>query len=243
MDLIKKIEEYVEENIGSFHKSRIHKLTTRNLTKLLKQKNPYLYRAKDLNTPQEIVESIASAFLSSAEETMFGDWLEQLAIYIAGLVYNGTKSTSEGIDLELDKDGIHYVVSIKSGPRWSNSSSLAKLKDNFIKAQRIYRTSGNKRPCEAIEGCCYGLEKNPNKTTHLKLCGKSFWEFISGSPDLYIDLIKPLGTKAHEKNAEYMMEYHRMITRFTLEFANSYCDYDGSINWTKIVKLNSLNNV
>lgn len=207
MDLIKKIEEYVEENIGSFHKSRIHKLTTLNLTKLLKQKNPYLYRAKDLNTPQEIVESIASAFLSSAEETMFGDWLEQLAIYIAGLVYNGTKSTSEGIDLELDKDGIHYVVSIKSGPRWSNSSSLAKLKDNFIKAQRIYRTSGNKRPCEAIEGCCYGLEKNPNKTTHLKLCGKSFWEFISGSPDLYIDLIKPLGTKAHEKNAEYMMEY------------------------------------
>ena len=243
MDLIKKIEEYVEENIGSFHNSRIHKLTTLNLTKLLKQKNPYLYIAKDLNTPQEIVESIASAFLSSAEETMFGDWLEQLAIYIAGLVYNGTKSTSEGIDLELDKDGIHYVVSIKSGPRWSNSSSLAKLKDNFIKAQRIYRTSGNKRPCEAIEGCCYGLEKNPNKTTHLKLCGKSFWEFISGSPDLYIDLIKPLGTKAHEKNAEYMMEYHRMITRFTLEFANSYCDYDGSINWTKIVKLNSLNNV
>lgn len=239
MNLLQKISEYVVQNISTFHESRLVKLRTLNLENLLKRKNPYLYKAKDLNTPQDIVENLALAFLSSAEETMFGDWLEQLAIFIASECYGGRKSTSEGIDLEMDKDGIHYIISIKSGPRWSNSSSLAKLKDNFLKAKRVYRTSGNKMPCEAIEGCCYGKERNENKISHLKLCGEAFWEFISGSSHLYIDLIEPLGSDAKQKNEVYMKEYNRMITRFTKDFANDYCTIDGEIDWAKIVRLNS----
>lgn len=239
MNLLQEVSAYVSQNISTFHEARLNKLKTLNLDNLLKRKNPYLYKAKDLNTPQEIVESIASAFLSSAEETMFGDWLEQLAIFIASYSFGGYKSTSEGIDLEMDKDGIHYIVSIKSGPKWSNSSSLAKLKDNFLKAKRIYRTSGNKLPCEAIEGCCYGKENNPDKISHIKLCGEAFWEFISGSKTLYIDLIEPLGTDAKQKNEIYMKEYKKMITRFTKKFANDYCNVNGEIEWDKIVFLNS----
>ena len=134
-DLLKKVENYVKKHISEFHESRLKKLETLKLDALIKKKNPYLYKAKDLNTPEAIVRSIADAFMSSAEETMFGDWLEGLAIFIAHEVYGGTKSNAEGIDLELDKDGIHYIVSIKSGPNWSNSSSMAKLKQNFLKAQ------------------------------------------------------------------------------------------------------------
>ena len=125
-DLINEVEGYVAANIGFFHEARIEKLKSLRLENLLVRKNPYLYKAKDLNTPQDVVESIASAYMSSAEETMFGDWLEGLAIYIAKFVYNGHKSSAEGMDLELDKDGIHYFISIKSGPNWSNSSSLKK---------------------------------------------------------------------------------------------------------------------
>ncbi len=149
--LISQVEDYVANNIAYFHSSRIDKLKSLQLNRLIKSKNPYLYKAKNLNTPQEIVESIASAFLSSAEESMFGDWLEGLAIFIANIVYNGYKSSAEGIDLEMDKDGTHYFISIKSGPKWSNSSSLKKLKENFLKAKRIYHTSGNRNLCEAIK--------------------------------------------------------------------------------------------
>lgn len=237
--LIYQVKAYVESNISFFHMSRIDKLKSLQLDKLLKSKNPYLYKAKDLNTPQEVVESIASAFLSSAEESMFGDWLEGLAIYVACQVYNGYKSAAEGIDLEFDKDGIHYFVSIKSGPKWSNSSSLKKLKENFLKAKRIYHTSGNKGLCEAIEGCCYGKEANIQKESHIKLCGARFWEFISGSKSLYLDIIDPLGTDASEKNDSYKQEYDKMITRFTRAFISSYCDDDGNILWSKIVEINS----
>lgn len=229
----------MEDNIDTFHNARLKKLTTLKLVELLKKKNPYLYKAKALNTPQEIIEGIAAAFMSSAEETMFGDWLEQLAIHIASIVYNGHKSTSEGIDLELDKDGIHYIVSIKSGPHWSNSSSMKKLVENFARAKRAYRTSGNKLPCEAIEGCCYGKQSNPNRITHIKLCGEKFWTFISGIPSMYLDIIAPLGINARKHNDKYHEQYDKMISRFTRDFANTFCGDDGSINWDKIVRLNS----
>ena len=237
--LITQVEAYVENNISFFHTSRIDKLKSLRLDKLLKSKNPYLYKAKKLNTPQEVVESIAAAFISSAEESMFGDWLEGLAIFVAFQVYNGHKSSAEGIDLEMDKDGVHYFVSIKSGPKWSNSSSLKKLKENFLKAKRIYHTGGNRGLCQGVEGCCYGKEPNIQKESHIKLCGQRFWQFISGSESLYLDIIEPLGINATEKNRDYQEEYDRMITRFTRDFISNYCDNDGNILWGKIVTLNS----
>lgn len=239
MNLIKDVEEYVACNIKYFHEARLNKLGKISLKALLSKKNPYLYKAKNLCTPQEVVEALASAFMSSAEETMFGDWLEQLAIFVAGKVYGGYKSTSTGIDFEMDKDGIHYIVSVKSGPNWSNSSSHKTMLDNFARAKRIYRTGGNNLPCEAIEGCCYGRDQKPDKTTHYKLCGELFWSFISGSDKMYTEIIEPLGTNAHHHNSEYHKEYKRMISRFSKDFANSYCDENGDINWAKIVMMNS----
>lgn len=238
-DIIEKVQQYVQEHIGEFHKKRIEKLSQLKLKKLLKQKNPYLYKAKDLNTPEKVVRSLADAFMSSAEETLFGDWLEGLAIFVAHEVYGGSKSSSEGIDLEMDKEGIHYVVSIKSGPNWSNSSSMAKLKQCFRKAQRIHATSGNKQLCIPIEGCCYGNKKSSAEADHTKLCGQAFWSFISGSSSLYTDIVEPLGTDAHVKNEEYQKEYGKMITKFSREFANEYCDENGAIKWPEIVELNS----
>lgn len=237
--LIQAIEDYVSNHIGEFHEARLRKLEELNLTKLIIRKNPYLYRAKDVNTPQGIVEAITSAFMSSAEETMFGDWLEQLAIFVANQTFGAHKSAAEGIDFEMDKDGIHYVVSVKSGPNWSNSSSKKKLIENFAKAKRIYRTSGNHAPFEAIEGCCYGKDKNPDKGSHLKLCGEKFWFFISGIPSMYTDIIEPLGCEAHSHNVSYDKEYAKLISRLTREFANSFCLDDGSLDWDKIVQLNS----
>ena len=234
-----KITEYVGKHIGDFHANRIEKLQSLNLDTLLKKKNPYLFKAKDMATPEQIVRNFASAFMSSAEETMFDDWIEKLAIYVAQETCGGKKSSAEGIDLEMDKNGIHYLVSIKSGPNWSNSSSMAKFKQNFLKAQRIYRTSGNRIPCEAIEGCCYGNKTRRSTDSHTRLCGQDFWEFISDRESLYTDIIEPLGNDAHKQNQMYAKEYNRMITKFAKEFSNKYCDEDGNIKWDDVVRFNS----
>ncbi|GAI19912.1 unnamed protein product, partial [marine sediment metagenome] len=128
---LKDISKYVEENIGDFHKKRISSLDSLKLSRVLKRKNPYLFKAKYVLTAEKIIRGLVDAHISSNEETIFGDWLEGLAIYINKKVYGGWKSGVTGIDLEFNKDGIRYIVNIKSGPNWGNSSQITKMISDF----------------------------------------------------------------------------------------------------------------
>lgn len=119
--------QYVEDNIGVFHEKRILSLNNLKLSKILGRKNPYLYKAKNVLTADEIVRSIVDAHLSSSEEGIFGDWLEGLAIFINEKVFNGRKSGIPGIDLEFDYDDKRFIVTIKSGPNWGNSSQIKRF--------------------------------------------------------------------------------------------------------------------
>ena len=117
---------------------------------------------------------------------------------------------------------------------------IKKLCENFVKAKRIFKTSGHKANCECIEGCCYGTDASPLKNDgHYKLCGKLFWEFISGDSDLYTDIIEPLGINASFMNQKYKIEYDKMITRFSKDFGEIFSDKEGNLLWNKILKLNS----
>ena len=234
-----EITDYVEANIQVFHQRRLENLQKLKLMNVVKQKNPYLFKAKNINTASEFVKTILEARLSSQEETIFGGFLEGLAIFICAKVYGGQKSSAEGIDLEFEKDTIRYIVSIKSGPNWGNSSQVSKLKDNFRKAKRILRTNTSSANVVAINGCCYGKNQKSDKGDYLKLCGQKFWEFISGDTNLYTDIIEPLGHQAKERNERFMQEYGRVINKFTLEFIQKFCNADGSILWEEIVKFNS----
>ena len=237
--LIDDVIKYVEENISNFHKQRIDKIKTLSLKQVLKKKNPYLFKAKYLMTSEEIIRQLIEAYISSSEETMFGDWLEGLAIYINEKVFNGKKSGIPGIDLEFDNYGIKYIVSIKSGPNWGNSSQIKKMKNDFASAQKTLLTSNSKMNIRSINGCCYGKCKNNNKGLYYKYCGQEFWEFIGGNENIYLDIIEPLGHKAKERNEEYIEQYSQMINKFTKEFSNLFCDNNGNIDWKNLVKYNS----
>lgn len=236
---ITDVTKYVASNIGNFHKKRIESLDTLSLTKVLKRKNPYLFKAKHLLTAEEIIKSLVDAHISSNEETIFGDWLEGLAIFVNNKVYGGWKSGIPNIDLEFDKNNVRYIVNIKSGPNWGNSSQIAKMRADFTSAKRTLRTSNSKLTVEAINGCCYGKTKKADKGDYFKFCGQEFWAFISGNEDLYIDIIEPLGYQAKKQNDTFLLSYAKMVNKFNKEFTKNYCLEDGSIDWKKIVKLNS----
>ncbi|MBR6575969.1 MAG: hypothetical protein IKK73_02440 [Akkermansia sp.] len=237
--LIQDIRRYVIDNIGAFHQARLYNLNRLKLKKVIAHKNPYLFRAKNADTAEFIVRSIVDAFLSSGEETIFGDWLEGLAIYICHRVYGGRKSSARGVDLEFDKEGCHYLVSIKSGPNWGNSSQIKKLTEEFKSAKITLRTSRHRMNIVAVNGCCYGRDKFPDKGDYFKYCGQDFWAFISGEEDLYTELIEPLAAQAKERNDEFSQQYSRKINLFVREFIDEFCRADGSIDWEKIVVFNS----
>lgn len=237
--ILKDVTLYVEEHIGTFHKKRIERLNSLKLKTVLKKKNPYLFKAKHLLTANEIVQGIADAYISSGEETIFGDWLEGLAIFINKKVFGGWKSGIANIDLEFDKDNIRYIVNIKSGPNWGNSSQISKMKADFKTAQRTLRTSDSNIIVVSINGCCYGIDNHPDKGDYYKYCGQKFWEFISGNKDLYTEIIEPLGHKSKERNDEFIESYSNMINKFTRDFIKDFCKPNGEIDWIKLVEFNS----
>ncbi len=236
---IQKVVKYVEDNIAAFHIKRIENINKLKLSQVLKRKNPYLFKAKYMQTSEQIIRGIVDAHISSNEETIFGNWLEGLAIFINNEVYGGYKSGITGIDLEFNKDNIRYIVTIKSGSNWGNSSQIKKMLSDFKTAKKILRTSNSQINVVAINGCCYGIDRNPDKGEYFKYCGQEFWHFISGEENLYIELIEPLGYKAREKNDDFMLSYTQMINKFTREFSNSFCKKNGDIDWKKLVEFNS----
>jgi hypothetical protein len=58
---------------------------------VMKRKNPYLFKAKNIQTAEELVKYVLDAFLSSQEETIFGDLMEELAIFVCKKIFDGYK--------------------------------------------------------------------------------------------------------------------------------------------------------
>jgi hypothetical protein len=232
--------EFVNENIVDFHKRRISSLENLNLNKLLR-KNPYLFKAKNISTANELITGLLDAFLSSSEEKLFGDFLEELAIFIAGKTFNGHKSSATGVDLEFFKNDVHYIVSIKSGTNWGNSSQHKKLEQDLANAVRRIQQSHHALNVRAVLGICYGKTRTNILHGYLKVVGQNFWYLISDNKELYKDIIEPIGYRAKEHNEVFFLEKNRVVNRFTKLFLDRYCYENGDINWDKLVEFNSGN--
>ena len=235
-----EITQYVNDNIDDFHTRRLEILSALTLSALVR-KNPYLFRAKNIGKASELVEGTMSALLSSSEEEQFGRFLEGLAIFVAQKATGGVKSSAPGVDLEFVSDGTHYVVSIKSGPNWGNSSQQKKLGEDLQKA--VVRLKQGRVTADSILGICYGktrTRRHPERG-YLKLVGQNFWAFISGSKTLYTDIIVPLGYKAKEHNDLYLQKLNNMSNLLTVQFGEMFCGADGAIDWDRLVRANSGN--
>lgn len=237
----KKIEKFVNDNIDTFHAKRIEKIKALKLNQVLNNKNPYLFRAKNLNLANELIAALLDARLSSGEETSFGGFLEELAIYVASITGNGKKSGIEGIDIELTRKNIRYLIAVKSGKNWGNAAQHARQRENFKRAVKVLKQSIFVGELQPTLGISYGRFKTVNTGQFLHIGGQSFWHLISGDSELYTDLIEPLGHEADAHNKRFNEEKDATYNRLTREFTNEYCDTDGKIDWPKLVEFVSGN--
>ena len=106
--------------LTEFYTSLTGKLDKIKIDQILKRKNPYLYRAKGISSASQILEDILSAFISSSEETLFGNcFFEPIALVVAG----GQKAVTEGVDITVDRDNTLYSIAVKSGTSVFNADS------------------------------------------------------------------------------------------------------------------------
>jgi hypothetical protein len=235
-----KVNTYVNENMVDFHQRRIVSLETLRLDDLLK-KNPYLFKAKNITTAGDLIAGLLDARLSSSEEKLFGDFLEDLAIFIASRTCDGHKSTAPGVDLEFENKGVHYIVSIKSGTNCGNSSQQSKLAEDLRKAVTRVKQSRHGTNAQPVLGICYGKTRTSYLRGYLKVVGQNFWYLVSENEHLYTDIIEPIGYRAKEHNDAFYEEKARVVNRFTREFIDRFCHSTGAINWVRLVQFNSGN--
>ena len=239
----REVTAYVRSNIGTFHTKRLESLTRLRLPSLLRRKNPYLFKSKNIAAVADLVKSLLDAHLASQEETLFGNFLEGLAIHVAERVHGGIKSSATGIDLEFVKGGVRHLISIKSGPNWGNSSQVKKMREDFKRSIGVIRQGDRSISIVAVNGCCYGRDAKPDKGDYIKLCGQDFWALISNDDEFYTRIIKPLGYDAKRWNDEFAAKYSAVINRFSQQFTERFCDAQGSIDWHRLVAFSSAKSI
>jgi hypothetical protein len=122
------LEKIVGECLDEFYKRRLLKLNGLKLKDTLKRKNPYLFRAIGTEKAQDIVEGLLSAYMSSSDETTFGNaFFEPLAKKVSG----GVVSPSEGVDVALETDRRYVAIAVKSGTSIFNADSRKRQSQNF----------------------------------------------------------------------------------------------------------------
>ena len=235
-----ELNSFVNEHISIFHQTKLNILKSTSLRSLLQKKNPYLFKAKNISIASDLVKSVLDAFLSSSEEKLFGDFLEELAVFISSRTCGGRKSAATGIDLEFDQEGTRYLVSVKSGPNWGNSSQQRRQELDFQNAVKVLKQSKRKLDVQPVLGICYGKVKTSYLRGYMKVVGQNFWYLISGNENLYTEIIEPIGYRAKEHNAKFKKEKSKLINLFTKEFIEDFCT-DGAIDWKKLVEFNSGN--
>ena len=234
-----EVVKAVATALETFYANLIEKIDGLNIKKVMKRKNPYLYRAKAMQSASEIVESVLTAFVSSSEETIFGNcFFEPIAIAASG----GNKALAEGIDIMIQDNTTNTIsaIAVKSGPAVFNADSKKRQEQNFMVASKLAQQV--KARYEAYIGYCYGKKTDSGRgkpKMYQELAGKRFWTELTGDEDFYIKIIGYMGTMPEKYVADYKESYNKAANRLVREFSNSFCKEDGSIDWEKLVEFNS----
>jgi hypothetical protein len=231
------VVEAIAKALDDFYGALIKKVDALNIKTIMRKKNPYLFRAKAMNGAAQIVEAILSAFISSSEETIFGNvFFEPIATAAAG----GQKALAEGVDIMVEKADVIYAVAVKSGTSVYNASSKKRQEQNFAAARKLAQQA--KKRFEPIIGYSYGRKKSSDKglaKIHTEIAGQAFWAELTGDKDFYIDLVRYMDKLPEKYVEEFEASYQKAANRLVKDFTTLFCKEDGSIDWESLVAFNS----
>lgn len=232
-----QVMQAIANALEEFYSILIEKINKLDIVKIMKHKNPYLYRAKAMQSASEIVESVLSAYVTSSEETIFGNcFFEPLAIAASG----GNKALAEGIDIMMHEENTIYAVAVKSGTSVFNADSKKRQEENFTAAAKLAQQA--RMRYDPIIGYGYGKKKETGRgkpKMYRELAGKQFWSELTGDDDFYLKIIKFMGILPEQYVTAYKESYNKASNRLVREFSNQFCTEDGSIDWEKLVEFNS----
>lgn len=215
-----------------------------NLSRIL-SKNPYLYRALGFSDSSEFIMQLMVAFVSSSDETIFGnDFLEPLAFFAATNANEHgnverivTVSAGAGQDIAIETATSYLAIAVKSGKNIFNAQSTKGQSAEFTALNsRLKKLNKSIRP---IIGYGYGRKMQRKASNDEKLAGQAFWRLLTGESDFYLRLSSAMECFAGEHGAAYRLAFEQKHQQLLREFMIDYVDEVGKILWQKIVIFNS----
>lgn len=222
--------------LEAFYQGLTNALDRLDIDTVLRRKNPYLYLARGNRTAAQIVDSILAAYVSSAEETIFGNtFFEPLALALSG----GQKAVTEGVDITVDTGSAIFGIAVKSGTSVFNADSRKRQEQNFQAAQR--RVQQAHKAFFPVVGYGYGRKQASGKRGkfYLELAGQDFWAWLTGDPDFYLKIVRYMGAKPDDYALRLEEAYARAENRMVRAFTERFCLEDGSVDWDALIRLNS----
>lgn len=231
-----ELELKIAECLTYFYAARLAGLERLKLTNILRKKNPYLYRALGVEKASEIVEQIMAAYVSSSDETIFGNaFFEPLA----RLAANGKVADGEGVDFVVETDTRILAVAVKSGPNWGNADQHKRQSTNFdALRKRLYKMQ---KQFDPLCGQSYGQQcsEPTDQARYRRRSGQAFWQEITGDADFYLKLIRLMKDAPAKNRAGYRLLWDAAVNKFTAEFVRDFCEPTGAIDWEKLTRFTS----
>jgi hypothetical protein len=189
------------------------------LTKILKKKDPFLYRLRGIETATGFLEDAFRAHESSSEETVLGNSMQAL---VTALSESGVGAG----DIFLERDGILWVIQVKSGkdtvPGWAWPEVFRDLKRKVMTQSRV--SSPGRRGVQAMLGILRGTPPSDTVETlrsddpelngfqYHKKVGSAFVGWMTGLNDLS----RMAGTM-HSRGADLALERESCQSRLRAE--------------------------
>jgi len=232
----KALEQAVQNRLDEFYERRIAKLSTLDMKKTLRRKNPYLFRAVGLLDANEVIERLLNDFMSSSDETIFGDaFFEPLAKDLG----SGSVAPSEGVDVVVETATTYKAIAVKSGPSVFNAQSRRRQNQDFLALRG--RMMKLQKHFDAIVGYSYGKKYSlPNESKiFTELAGQTFWAELTGVEECYLLIIDAMKDLPLRHKDRFNEEWAKAKNRFVKEFITDFCTDDGMIDWSRLLEFNS----
>jgi hypothetical protein len=194
---------------------------------IIRNKNPYLYRASGIVTCEDLVRRALQDYVSASVEGYFGSFFESVARILSG----GIKPVGGGeVDLDVRQGQTARLYAIKSGAKGFNSSSYDKARRDLESAER--RLWQDRVRVEKKIAFAYGRRRTSFRGGIEHLASQQFWAELSGDDAFYKKLLDVCGLLAPLYTADMAAPFDGLLH----EAQELFCE-DGAVNWAKVLTL------
>lgn len=209
---------------------------------VLLNKNPYLYQSHGHSRPEDFLDAVLAARVSSSDETIFGnDFFEPLALWAAEAAQIPGRSVSvsdaAGADITISNASSYYAISVKSGKNIFNAQSSVGQSSEFAANQGRMKKLG--KSFLPLIGYAYGRKKHDEHAAVDKKAGQVFWHLLTEEDNFYLRISDAISPSATLHKAEFESAFESKRSALVKEFIIDFTDASGQIDWCRVVQFNS----